>query len=319
MPLDPVLQQVVDKIPVPESEAFDVAAYRALAEPLCAMMVGPEGPIAMASIEDHTLAGPRGAIALRIYRPVGAAQGTLQYLYGGGWVAGSIDIVDPIARRMARDLSMVVVTNSYRLAPEDPFPAGLDDCLVAAHWTLDHVADLGGAGRPVVVSGESAGGNLTAVVALALRDERPSDTFDAQLLIHPAVDLRDSAFQRASFRADADPMLPSHALRQLYPLYAAGHDRADTRLSPLLAEDLSGLPPAVVVVLTVDPLRDEAVEYAERLRAAGVFVELIEFDNLTHGFCGLTMLVPAADRAFARTLSGLRDLIARTEPTRGQR
>lgn len=311
MALDPILQQMLQQMPTPASETLDIAAYRAAADALRVMMVGPDGPIPIASIEDRTLPGPRGDIAIRIYRPAGTIAGTLHHFYGGGWSVGNIDIIDPIARRMARDLSMVVVTSNYRLAPENPFPAGIDDCLAAARWTLDHVGELGGGEQPVVVSGESAGANLAAVVALVLRDERPGKNFDAQLLVHPAVDLRDATFERASMLADADPSLRTHSLRQLYPLYCAGHDRADPRLSPLAAVDLSGLPPAVIVVLTVDPLRDEAVEYADRLRAAGVFVELIEFSDLIHGFAGLTILVPAADRALAHTLDRLGGLLAR--------
>ncbi|MEJ7935795.1 alpha/beta hydrolase [Sphingobium sp. AN558] len=318
MALDPILQTMLNQMPIPASEELDIAAYRASAEALRSMMIGPEGPIEVASIEDRTLAGPRGDIVLRIYRPNGAVAGTLHHFYGGGWSVGNIDIIDPIARRLARDLSMVVVTSNYRLAPENPFPAGLDDCLVAARWTLDHVGELGGGERPVVVSGESAGANLAAVVALVLRDEQPGRSFNAQLLINPAVDLRDTTFQRASLLADADPSLRTHSLRQLYPLYSAGHDRADPRLSPLAADDLSGLPPAVIAVLTVDPLRDEAVEYADRLRAAGVPVELIEFPDLTHGFTGLTVLVPAADRALVRTLALLRELLARTAADAGR-
>lgn len=312
MALDPVLQQLLNQMPIPASEELDIEAQRAWAEALRPMLIGPEGPIAVASIEDRTLPGPRGDIAIRIYRPGGAVAGTLHHFYGGGWSIGNIDIIDPIARRLARDLSMVVVTSNYRLAPENPFPAGVDDCLVAARWTLDHVGELGGGDRPVVISGESAGANLAAVVALMLRNERPGRNFDAQLLVNPAVDLRDSAFQRDSVRADADPGLRTHSLRQLYPLYSSGHDRADPRLSPLAADDLSRLPPAVIAVLTVDPLRDEAVEYADRLRAVGVPAELIEFDDLTHGFTGLTILVPAADRAFTQTLARLQDLLART-------
>ncbi|MFC4595928.1 alpha/beta hydrolase [Sphingobium tyrosinilyticum] len=318
MALDPVLQQMLNQMPIPASEGLDIAAYRAAAEALRPMMVGPDGTIPVGSIEDRTQPGPRGDIAMRIYRPEGAVEGTLHHFYGGGWSVGNIDIIDPIARRMARDLSMVVVTSHYRLAPENPFPAGLDDCLVAARWTLDHLKDLGGGDLPVVLSGESAGANLAAAVALLLRDERPGGSFDAQLLVNPAVDLRDTAFQRASVLADADPSLRTHSLRQLYPLYSAGHDRADPRLSPLAADDLSGLPPAVIAVLTVDPLRDEAVEYADRLRATGVPVELIEFGDLTHGFTGHTIVVPAADRAFTRTLAGLQEVLARTSARTGR-
>lgn len=315
MPLDPVMQGLIDQIPVPKTETLDISAYRAAAEPLGAMMVGPDGPIPIEKLEYRSLAGPRGEISLRIYRPHGAAAGTLLHFHGGGWSAGSIELIDPIARRMARDLSMVIVTSSYRLAPEAPFPAGLDDCLEAARWTLEHVAELGGIGLPVVLSGESAGANLAAVVAQQLRDTPASNHFDAQLLVNPAVDLRETTFERASMRADNDPTLRTHSLRQLYPLYAAGHDRADPRLSPLAAPSMSALPPAVIAVLTVDPLHDEAVDYADRLRAADVPVDLIEIEGLTHGFSAFTIIVPAADRAFSRTMTALQGLLARTGAT----
>lgn len=318
MPLDSILQQLVSQLPIPKSQTLDIAAYRAAAEPLGALMIGPEGPVPVDSIENRTLSGPRGDVAIRIYRPIGTMQGTVLHYHGGGWCMGSIDLIDPIARRMARDLSMVVVTSSYRLAPEQPFPAGLDDCLVAARWTLDHHAELGGADFPVILSGESAGANLAAAVTLLLRDERAGKSFDAQLLINPAVDLREDSTHRASFIADADPMLRADMVRQLYPLYVAGHDRADPRLSPLAAQDLAGLPPAMIAILSVDPLHDEAVEYVERLRAAGVPVEVIEFDDLTHGFSGLTAIVPAADRAFGRTMAGLQDLLTRDAAVTGR-
>lgn len=309
MPLDPVMQQIVAAIPISQSEVLDIPALRAAGDALLEFITGPDGPIAVASVEDLTVAGPRGPIALRIYRPSSPIGGTVHHFYGGGWVQGSIDIIDPIARRMARDLSMVVVTSSYRLAPEEPFPAGFEDCVVAANWTLDQLDQLGGREQPVVLSGESAGANLAAAVALSLRDEKLDKTFDAQLLINPAVDLRESTFERVSMQADADPTLHLHSLRQLYPLYSAGHDRDDPRMSPLAAKDFSSLPPAVIAVLSVDPLRDEGVEYADRLRSANVAVELLEFDDLTHGYSGLSAIVPAADRAFSRTLSALRHLL----------
>jgi acetyl esterase len=304
------MQQLVDQLPIPASEVLDVGAWREAAGTLGKMIVGPHGPVSVASIEDRTLAGPEGAITARIYRPHGPAQGTIHHLHGGGWVVGNIDIIDSYARRLARDLSMVVVTSNYRLAPEYPFPSGFNDCLTAATWVLDHVGELGGADFPVILSGESAGGNLAAAVALSLRDVRPESTFDLQLLINPAVDLRETTVNRASFQADADPMLQTRNMLQLYPMYSAGHDRADPRLSPLAADTVAGLPAAVIAVLTIDPLHDEGVAYAVRLRDSGVPVELIEFDDLAHGFSGLTELVPAAARAVAETLERVKQMLA---------
>lgn len=312
MALDPILQQLADQMPIPDSEELDIAAWRSTADGLAAMTVGPHGPIQIASVEDRVIAGPNCAIPIRIYRPEGPASGTLHHLYGGGWVVGNIDIIDNFARLLARDLSMVVVTNNYRLAPEFPFPAAFNDCIAAATWVLDHLEELGGAARPAVLSGESAGGNLAAAVALELRDQRSRSGFDAQLLINPAVDLREATVNRPSYRADADPMLRTRDVVQLYPIYCAGHDRSDPRLSPLGAVNVAGLPPAVIAVLSVDPLRDEAVEYAERLREALVRVELIEFPDLTHGFCGLTELVPAAARAVGEMLYRLKEVLAET-------
>jgi acetyl esterase len=237
-------------------------------------------------------------------------RGTLLHFYGGGFTLGSIDMIDPIARRFARDLSMVVVTSNYRLAPENPFPAGFNDALFTARWVLDHAGELGGEDLPVVLSGESAGANLAAGVTLVLRSEPAKKGVAAQLLINPGLDLRASAADYPSHRADADPLLNGKLLEPMYQNYAGGHDRADPRISPITAVDLTGLPPAVIAVLTVDPLHDEGVAYAERLKDAHVQVELIEFDNLTHGFYTLTALVPAADLAVDEVLGRLRTVLS---------
>lgn len=310
MPLDPVLQRLVDQMPIPESEVLDIDAWRQSADAVSKMTIGTEGLIRVGSVEERSIPGQGGAIPVRIYRPEGAIRGTVHHLYGGGWVVGSIDIIDNFARLLARELSMVVVTSNYRLAPEHPFPAGFQDCLAAARWVLDHTGELGGEDQPAVLSGESAGGNLAAAVAVALRDDPAVRGFDLQLLINPAVDLRETTVDRPSYRADADPMLRIRNVVQLYPIYCGSHDRADPRLSPLAAGDMAGLPPAIIVVLSVDPLRDEAIEYAEQLKAADVQVELIEFSDLTHGFAGLFSLVPAARRAVQHVMQRIRRMLA---------
>ncbi|WP_340316114.1 alpha/beta hydrolase [Rhizorhabdus argentea] len=274
------------------------------------LLHGPEGPIDVGAVENSALSGVGGSVPIRIFRPASPPRGTLHLLHGGGWAVGDIDFIEPLARRLTRDLSMVVVASGYRLAPEHPFPAGLEDSLTAARWVLDHVGELGGAAHPVVIGGESAGGNLAAAIALELRDTA-SRNFDAQLLFNPAVDLRSDADGYPSRLANADPSLRTEAFPQIMGGYCGGQDPADPRISPLAAERLDNLPPAVVVVLAVDPLRDEAVAYADRLRQAGVPVDLVEFDHLTHGFPNLSALVPAAAEATATVVDRLKALLAR--------
>ncbi len=309
MALDPVLQQMLDQIPPPASGELDIPALRTMTAGMVALGYGPEGPIPVAAVENVELTGAGGALPVRIFRPSGTPQGTLHYLYGGGWCVGNIDLIEPIARRLTRDLSMVVVTSGYRLAPEEPFPAGFDDSIAASHWVLGHLDELGGTDRPAVIGGESAGANLAAAIAMALRDEHAERTFDAQLLFFPAVDLRDEAADYPSRHANADPTLRSEVLPELYGLYAGGHNVADPRISPAVAQSLDRLPPAVIVVLTVDPLRDEAVAYARRMQDDGVAVDLIEFEHLVHGFPGFSALVPAAAEATATVVAHLKRLL----------
>ncbi|UZW54345.1 alpha/beta hydrolase [Sphingobium sp. JS3065] len=313
MALDPALQQILDQLPIPSGE-IDFPALRKQTLSMTSLFHGPEGPIEIGHVENNDLPSLAGSVPIRIFRPAGTPRGTLHLLHGGGWAMGSIDFIEPLARRLTRDLSMVVVASGYRLAPEHPFPAGFEDSLAAARWVLDHVGELGGAAHPVVIGGESAGGNLAAAIALELRSGA-SKNFDAQLLFYPAVDLRSEADAYPSRLANADPSLRTETFPQMMGSYCGGHDRADPRISPLAAERLDSLPPAVVVVLTVDPLRDEAVAYADRLREAGVVVDLVEFEHLTHGFPNLSALVPAAAKATAAVVERLEELLARAAMT----
>lgn len=308
MALDPVLRQILDQLPTPSGE-IDFPAMRMETAPMAAMFHGPEGPIQVGAVENKALSGPGVSVAIRIFRPSGPPLGTLHLLHGGGWAVGGIDFVEPLARRLTRDLSMVVVASAYRLAPEHPFPAGFEDSLAVARWVLDHVGELGGAARPIIIGGESAGGNLAAAIALELRDTA-SKNFDAQLLFFPAVDLRSEADGYPSRLANADPSLRTETFPQIMGGYRGEYDPADPRISPLAAQRLDNLPPAVVVVLTVDPLRDEAVAYADRLQQAGVPVDLVEFEHLTHGFPNLSALVPAAAEATAVVVDRLKALLA---------
>lgn len=276
-------------------------------------LIGQEAPIEVGSIEDRRVAGSCGHVDVRIYRPQSETRTTLIYIHGGGWVAGDLDAVDQSMRRFCETLPAVVVSCTYRLAPEHPFPAAFEDALAAAKWALNHAQELGGDASKVAIAGDSAGGNLAAAVALALRNEARADGrasgINAQLLLYPVIDIREAAWGLPSRIADADPALRSELMREFIAAYTASGDCDDWRQSPGAADDVSELPPTIIVVQTVDPLRDEAVLYASKLRDADVDVELMEFDNLTHGFMSLAGLVPAAAIACQQVLDRFRLLL----------
>lgn len=316
MALDPVLMQLLAQIPAVPPGPIDWAQLRRSSAALAQALIGPQGLPEVASAEDVLVPGPAGVVPVRIYRPTGPTTTTVHFIHGGGWALGDVNAVDHTARRLCRDLPAVVVSSTYRLAPEHPYPAALDDTLAVAKWVLATAESLGGDPSRVVISGDSAGGNLAAAACVALHDDSRSTSkaqarrHAAHLLFNPAVDLRPPADRYASRRADADPTLKMASVEQCYEAYLQGSSADDPGISPVAAGDLSGLPPALTVVLSVDPLRDEAVEYAARLKAAGVRSELIEFDNLVHGFINLAGVVPAAAAATEIILGKLRELLS---------
>ena len=307
MPLDPSLQNLLNQIPAVPPGPVDYPALRQMSAAFIPMLAPPATLSPIGSMEELSIEGEGGPIPLRIYRPVGDAVGIVHYMHGGGWALGDLPSVDHTARRFCHELSMVIVTSTYRLAPEDPFPAGFVDSLVAARWVLAHRAELGGESLPTAIAGDSAGGNLAAAIALALRDAGDA-SFDVQALLYPAVDLRKGA-DYPSRRRNADPTLNAEQLGTYINDYAGGSDLSDPRLSPLAADSVANVPPALIVVQSVDPLHDEAVAYAHRLQDAGVRVELMEFDNMTHGFVHLSALVPAAAAATAEVTARLRAMM----------
>ncbi len=314
MTLDPMLQQLIAQFPPVLIERPDYPAIRVQAAAMLPLFVGSDGLAEVASVEEMTLETSHAPVPMRIYRPKSPSIGAMHYIHGGGWSVGDLATVDHTARRLCRDLSMVVVTSTYRLAPECPFPAAFDDSMAAASWVLNNRTELGGDSLPTIIAGDSAGGNLAAAVCLAMRDD-PSETqkFDLQLLLYPAVDLRPGLDLYGSRRQNADPTLRAEILEICVEDYAGTTDVTDPRISPFCAESLANLPPAIVVVLTVDPLRDEAVEYAKRLEEEGVQTQLIEFDNLTHGFVHMAGIIPAAAAATGEVLAALKSKLAQQE------
>jgi acetyl esterase len=256
-------------------------------------------------LEDRTAPGPAGPIPVRIYTPTGQSSlPVLVYFHGGGWVLGDLDSHDGICRALANGAGCLVVSVDYRLAPEAKFPAAPDDCYAATVWTAEHAASLGGDPRRIAVGGDSAGGNLAAVVALMSRDKGgPELCF--QLLICPIID-RD--FATASYRDNAE----GYGLMRADMEYAWKHylrsdaDAQNPYAAPLRAKDLAALPPGVVITAGYDVLRDEGEAYARRLQEAGVKVELARYPTLVHGFFGMAAVVDGARRGVQATCATLR-------------
>jgi acetyl esterase len=253
------------------------------------------------AVEHHDAAG----VPVIVYKP--SAEPNLPILvviHGGGWVIGSAGEYDLIARQLANASGAIVVSVDYRLAPEHPFPAPLDDCWTALQWTVANAAAIGGDASRVAIGGDSAGGNLAAVCALRARDEG-APHLALQVLVYPVCD-HDS--DTASYVENAEGfLLEREEMQWFFDCYApAGVDRADWRISPLRAPDLHGVAPAVVITAEYDPLRDEGEAYAEALRAAGVAVEHKRYDGMIHGFFGCPAAFDAARDATALVASALR-------------
>jgi acetyl esterase len=310
MSLDPDLLRLQRSLPNVFHTPVDWPAAREANKATAPMFVGSGGLTWVKTIEERRIGGRAGAASVRIYRPDGAPSMTVIHFHGGGWAVGDLETGDPAVRKICHHLGAIVVSCTYRLAPEHPFPAAYDDALAAAKWVLSHIDELGGDPQRVVIAGDSAGANLAAAVTIALRDEarqavgRPAlPVLRAQLLLYPVVDARAGARNAGSYLADRDPSLRAAMMDACIEAYVQQRTPADWRISPLAAEDFSSLPPAVVVVLSVDPLRDQAVMYAARLKKAGVPCELIEFRHLTHGFSYIAGIVPAAGVAFDDVLT----------------
>ena len=247
----------------------------------------------IARIENITIPGPAGAIPGRVYDAAGVdapARAVVAYFHGGGWVQGDLETHHGLCARLAFHSGAIVVAIDYRLAPEHPFPAAVEDCFAAYRWLRSHAAAVGGDPGRVAVAGDSAGGNLSAVVSLLSASEGvPAPT--CQVLIYPALDF---VLETPSHRDLADGhIIPRDRIVWYMEQYLpAGTNLNDLRASPLRAPDLNGQPPALIITAGFDPLRDEGHTYAERLRAAGVDVVYHEYQGQIHAFVSLTKAIP---------------------------
>lgn len=256
----------------------------------------PEPPV-VSLIHDKRIPGPGGDLGIRIYRgaPGDDTRGALVFFHGGGWVIGDLDTHDIACRQLALAGGFSVISVDYRLAPEHRFPAAVDDSIAATRWVRDNAHSLRIDPDRIAVGGDSAGGNLAAVVSIALRDAGQS-WLRFQLLIYPATDMRQVA---DSHRRNGEGyLLTTDAIRWFREHYMGPEaDIADWRASPLLAANLSGLPPALVITAGFDPLRDEGRQYADALSAAGTRAQYVCFERQLHGFINMTRVIPEAHTA----------------------
>ena len=258
-------------------------------------------PAPVGQVQDLHASGPAGPIPMRLYRPAETGSSALAplpvliYFHGGGWVIGDLDTHDTLCRELANGARCAVVSVDYRLAPEHRFPAAVDDCVAATRWLQRNAVALGLDPGRIAVGGDSAGGNLAAVVSIILRDA--GDSAPAyQLLIYPATDMRRSAPSHTTFASGY--LLTRESVTYYHDHYIEDSaDDLDWRASPLLHPDLGGLPPALVVTAGFDPLRDEGLHYAQRLSQAGNRATSVCFERQIHGFITMGRLIDEANAA----------------------
>ena len=267
--------------------------------------VEPAAPEPVARVLERVVPGPGGEVPVRIYVPeADRPLPVLVYFFGGGWVLGSLAAVDPVCRRLANTTPCAVVSVAYRQAPENPFPAGLEDCYAATCWIAEHGVELGLDPDRLAVGGASAGGNLAAAVALLAR-ERKRPELALQLLVYPPLDHRADI---PSMYEALDPLFFGREdLAWCWSHYLAEPEDGDSPLaSPLRAQALRGLPAALVITAELDTLRDQGELYAARLTEAGVPTELVRFEGAVHGFFSKADRFDAAAEAQALAASALR-------------
>jgi acetyl esterase len=307
MPLDPRAKAIADRLGTGlDLRALDLAVVRAATD--MGVRQGPRQEVA--HCEDRRIAVRDGAITLRIYTPEARAPlPGLVYLHGGCWAMCGLETHDALCRRLANGAGCMVVSVDYRLAPEHPYPAPAEDAYAATRWVADHAAELGVDSARLAVAGDSAGGNLAAVVALMARDRGGPDLCH-QLLIYP---ITDCSFETDSYRENAEgPLLTRDMMEVAWEWYLGDTGRGhEAYASPLRAENLAGLPPGFVLTAEFDPLRDEGEAYAARLRAAGVSVAQKRYDGMIHGFMAMEEELPAATEAVDDAVAELRAAFAR--------
>lgn len=307
MPLDPQVRAIRDRRAADPTARplYEMTLDEARTEDLKAIQAAGGAPEPVASVENTRITND---LAIRIYRPhtTDRKPPVLAYFFGGGWTLGTIDTSDGVCRALTNAAGCVTVAVGYRLAPEHKFPTAVHDCHTAVTWIAEHAAGVDPA--RIAVGGDSAGGNLAAAVTLLARDHGPDLVH--QLLVYPNTDYRADTPSR---RENTDEALFNRKSVDWYwRHYLRTPEDGDSPLaSPLRADTLAGLPPATVITAEYDPLRDEAEQYARRLREAGVPVELTRYSGLVHGFFTMSGVLDAAGHAVGYAAGRLRDAFTR--------
>jgi acetyl esterase len=309
VPVHPQVQTILDAMaqaggpPISELSPPEARAmYRALAS----METGED----ILRVDDRHVPAEHGDIPIRVYTPeesVGAQHGVLLWFHGGGWVLGDIETADATCRALANRAGAVVVSVDYRLAPEHQAPIALDDCLAALTWTVENAELLGVDVTRVAVGGDSAGGNLAALLCQRVLADFGPD-IDFQLLVYPVTDL---TLSHGSIEENADGYFLTKATMEWFvDSYLGDQDPKDPSVSPLHAPSLAGLPSALVITAEYDPLRDEGEAYAARLRDAGVAVQAVRYDGQIHGFFAMPSVLDDARHAIDQAGAALRAVLA---------
>ena len=301
MPLDPALNGMLDQLVAAGGPTLREAGVEQGRQMLQMMAMLEGDPTEVARVENLTI---NGNIPARAYAAsTDASLPIVIWYHGGGFVIGDLETADRTCRKLAVGTGALVVSIDYSLAPEHPFPAGPDDCFTALRWVVDHAAELGGDPSRVAIGGDSAGGNLAAVTALQARDE--GLLLRCQLLVYPVTD---ATMSSSSYEENAEGyLLTRDSMGWFIDHYlSGGADAKDPRVSPLYADDVRGVAPALIITAEFDPLRDEGEAYGERLRDAGVDVEARRFDGQIHGFFGLGSITPAANEAIDLAVARLK-------------
>lgn len=310
MPVTPEVQLILDFLESMGPPGDELSATE-LRESYAALSL-VESVADMASVSDRVVPTPGGDIPVRVYVPTTepGPRPVLVYFHGGGWVIGSVDTHDGSVRAIAEGSGLTVVSVDYRLAPEHPFPAALDDCLAAVRWVVDNAAELDVDPSRLAVGGDSAGGNLAAVVSQQFAASGGPD-IRFQLLVYPATD---GTMSHPSVDENAEGYFLTKKLMAWFWAQYVGDavEPTDVRLSPLHApaEALVGLPPALVITAEFDPLRDEGEAYADRLREAGVDATATRYDGMIHGFFGMRNMIPEGKVAVDQACEALRAALA---------
>ena len=293
MTVKPTIQTILDDLQALAAPPVETLTPEAARNGMVQKSASLDRPEDLASVEDAEIPGPATAIPVRVYTPKGDGPfPVLVYYHGGGWMCGDLETHDGYCRHLAIRCGALVVSIHYRRPPEDRFPAAAEDCYAATAWVAENAANWHGDASRLAVGGDSAGGNLAAVVSIMAK-ERGGPRIRCQVLLYPVIE---PDFETASYRENATGYSLTRSMMQwFWDAYAPNpQDRLHRHAAPSRAPDLSGLPPAYVITAEYDPLRDEGESYAHRLEQAGVTVTLERWDGMIHGFVRWTEAVEEA-------------------------